>query len=320
MGIYEFLAEASKAYYEGDPIIDDNQYDALEELYGQLPGVGYIDVKNEVQHYKKLYSLNKLYPDERKPDWFHTHKIYETPKLDGAAVSLLYSNGKLVLVLTRGDGEVGIDITHLFKVNGISSVHGVPSSIEDLDNRFITGEIVTVKDTKNARNYAAGALNLKDKEKFINRDLYFIAYDCFPEYNDDYLLNIVNLYDMGFELVSSVNIEEVFPTDGAVVRIASYKEFYAEGHTSKFPKGAIALKTRTDGVKTKILEVIWQTGKSGKVTPVAILEPIEIDGAVVQRATLNNMKFIEALDLNIGDYVMVERAGQIIPRIIKKAE
>ena len=92
------------------------------------------------------------------------------------------------------------------------------------------------------------------------------------------------------------------------------------GYTSKHPRGAYALKERTAGIKTKILDVIWQTGKSGKVTPVAILEPIEIDGATVSRATLNNFGFIEALGVQIGDSVMVERAGGIIPRIIKKAE
>ena len=92
------------------------------------------------------------------------------------------------------------------------------------------------------------------------------------------------------------------------------------GFTSKHPRGAFAVKERSEGVKTTILDVIWDTGKTGKVTPVAILEPINIDGARVARATLNNPGFIEALGVGIGDSVMVERAGGIIPRIIGKAE
>jgi DNA ligase (NAD+) len=101
-----------------------------------------------------------------------------------------------------------------------------------------------------------------------------------------------------------------------VFRVDSHKEFENLGSTSHHPRGAYALKTREKGVTTTLLDVVWQTGKSGKVTPVAILEPIEIDDAKISRATLNNMAYIESLNLEIGCKVSVIRAGKIIPCII----
>ncbi len=92
------------------------------------------------------------------------------------------------------------------------------------------------------------------------------------------------------------------------------------GFTSKYPRGAFALKERTEGVRTTLLDVVWQTGKTGKVTPVGIIKSVNIDGANVNRVTLNNPGFIEALGVQIGDDIMVERAGGIIPRVIQKVE
>jgi DNA ligase (NAD+) len=103
-----------------------------------------------------------------------------------------------------------------------------------------------------------------------------------------------------------------------VFRLDDNAEFKKYGQTAKHPRGAYALKVRTEGVPTKLLDVVWQTGKSGKVTPVAILDPIEIDGAKISQATLNNIKYIEDLGLEIGCTVAVERAGGIIPRVLKR--
>ncbi len=127
------------------------------------------------------------------------------------------------------------------------------------------------------------------------------------------------LVSCGFNTVASFETDE-YPQDGKVYRIDDNKTYEEMGYTSKHPRGAFAVKKRTEGIKTILLRVDWEVGKSGKVTPVAILDKVNIDGAEVSRATLNNPGFIEALDLHIGDAVMVERAGGIIPRIIKKAE
>jgi DNA ligase (NAD+) len=110
----------------------------------------------------------------------------------------------------------------------------------------------------------------------------------------------------------------MFPEDGRVFRVNYNPRFYELGFTSHHPRGAYALKTREEGVVTTLLDVIWQTGKSGKVTPVAILEPVEIEEAKISRATLNNMAYIEELNLEIGCKVEVIRAGKIIPCIVSR--
>jgi len=105
-----------------------------------------------------------------------------------------------------------------------------------------------------------------------------------------------------------------------VFRLNKYTEFYSVGYTAKHPRGAYALKQRNEAVETTLLDVKWQTGKSGKVTPVAILSPVKIGEAIISRATLNNIAFIRALDLRIGDTIGVERSGDIVPKVTHKVE
>ena len=245
-----------------------------------------------------------------------------TPKLDGAAVALRYINGNLNSVVTRGNGEYGDDITRLFvtDTDHTEIILNIPLCIKTKVPVQITGELVAPKKIPNARNYAAGALGLKDINEFCNRNLKFIAYDMQKSDFETYLGTLFYLRDQKFNTVYTCNFLDDYPHDGRVYRLESNNEYYKQGFTSKHPRGAYALKERTEGIKTTINDVIWQTGKSGKVTPIALLEPIDIDGATVSRATLNNPGFIEALGVEIGDSVMVERAGGIIPRIIRKAE
>ena len=229
-------------------------------------------------------------------------------------------DGKLNSVVTRGNGEYGEDITHLFK-DSLNITKLIPADLELPLTIQVTGEIVAPKYINNARNYAAGALSLKNSAEFWTKEIIFVAYDMQPyEGITTYSANLALCRRLGFYTVDDDSITDDFPQDGRVVRVDSIDRYLREGFTSKHPKGAFAVKERTEGVKTKILDVVWQTGKSGKVTPVAILDPIEIDGATVSRATLNNFGFIEALGVQIGDSVFVERAGGIIPRIIRKAE
>lgn len=313
--VLEFLELARRRYYEGTPIISDEQYDALEERYGEALKPGYA-LDRGVPHLFPMYSLKKYYEGEGEPP--HFGRTVVTGKLDGAACALIYINGEFSSAITRGDGEKGLEFTHLISPEK-ADMMGIPWFVDfDEDVVQVTGEIVAPSFISNARNYAAGAVSLKSIDEFQKRNLTFVVYDCLPAQMEQYADAMEAMESWGFNTVYTTDCTK-FPTDGLVFRAGSYEQYFELGFTSKHPRGAYALKTRTEGVKTQLLDVVWQTGKSGKVTPVAILNPVDIDGATVSRATLNNVGFIESLDLEIGDYVMVERSGGIIPRIICKA-
>ena len=312
----EFLVECKEAYYAGDPIISDEQYDHLEDICNEDLSVG--THRGKTRHWFRMYSLQKVYVGE-DPPWDKINMVC-TPKLDGAAIALRYLNGTLDSVVTRGDGEYGDDVSHLFTDPRLYEPMGIPQAIDIEGAVQVNGELVAPDCIENARNYAAGALGLKNPVVFGDRILTFFAYGIQPYPTDWYQTDMEFLNDNDFTSVWSDQDWTGWPSDGLVHRVNSNIKFDEMGYTNKHPRGAYALKVRTEGVKTKILDVVWQTGKSGKVTPVALLEPIEIDGATVSRATLNNFGFIEALGVRIGDSVMVERAGGIIPRIIRKAE
>lgn len=315
----DYLKVCKIEYYAGHPVISDSQYDELELLYKDEMPIG--SPGGRVMHLHKLYSLRKYYrEDNNLPEEIFYIK---TPKLDGAALALRYLHGILHSVVTRGDGEQGEDVTHLFKI--IHPETRIPQKIkvtkDTSQNGFhqITGELVSPKSIKNARNYAAGALNLKDPGEFYFKNVEFFAYDLQGTAYNTYGATLGFLRDIGFNTPYTIDTSHL-PTDGYVYRLDDNAEYKELGYTSKYPRGAFALKERSEGVKTILLNVVWETGKTGKVTPVAILDTIDIDGASVSRATLNNPGFIKALGIQIGDAVMVERAGGIIPRIIKKAE
>lgn len=262
-----------------------------------------------------MYSLQKLYEDEGKANplaGFSKH-IDRSPKIDGAAVSHLYVDGNLVRSLTRGDGIEGTVVTDKFLDSKF-----IPQTIPLMGIVQITGEIATPKYIENARNYAAGALNLKDASEFKTRAITFFAYGVQPQIMPNFPADMVALKRMGFNTIKDPEIHNVYPCDGLVFRLSDNVEFYAAGYTSKHPRGAYALKERGAAVETTLLDVEWQVGKSGKVTPVAILEPVMVGDAEVSRATLNNIAFIEALGLCIGDTVGVIRGGDVIPKIVYK--
>lgn len=305
-----YLEKCIAAYYDGCPIISDDQYDYLEQFESMPVGTP----EGTVKHFSRLYSLRKFYDDEDYPkgkDW------YETVKFDGLAIALNYVNGYFVSAVTRGDGVFGRDVSYTINPN---------TMVDIIRKRFsnytgqICGEIVALSDVPNSRNYAAGAVRLDSREEFVTRvkNLNFIAYSIFPFIHDTYEEDLEFL-SKSFTTVHPMYAESnsVFPNDGKVFRLNNNKEYLKLGFTSKHPRGAYALKTRTEGVETTVLAVEWSTGKSGKVTPVAILEPVIIDDATVSRATLNNPEFIKAMGVKIGSKVQVERAGGIIPRIIR---
>lgn len=312
----EFLEKASKAYYEGEPIISDAEYDFLAEKYG-VNAVGYTS-SNTIRHMFPMYSLQKCY-DLNEAPLSITNDVVETPKLDGAAVSLLYVDGKLQLGLTRGDGVSGRDITD--KVSLL-----VPNTIMIDGIVQVTGEVVAWKTIPNSRNYASGALNLKSIDEFKTREgLAFVAYgmESTVPFTCEYWTTLLRLLeDNQFRTVFSdaKTVSKLYPTDGTVYRINSLKEFERLGYTSSFPRGAFAFKTRQSGSITKLLNVDWQIGKSGVISPVAILEPVQVGDALVSRATLHNIEYINALGLEIGCGVEVIRSGEIIPRIVRRVD
>lgn len=311
----QFLDKASEAYYRGEPIISDEQFDELAQSCGYSK-VGAKQHGNVERHIYRMYSLQKFYEDEGQARPLEgIRDIVTSAKLDGAAISLVYADGNLVRGLTRGDGVEGQLITDKLLATNI-----VPHTIPVRDVVQITGEIVAPINIENARNYAAGALNLKSVDEFRERALSFFAYNVTPGGNKTYREDQAMLKGWGFNVITEENLDKIFPCDGVVFRVNDNKLFEELGYTAKHPRGAYAKKERAQHVETKLLGVEWQVGKSGKVSPVAILEPVYIGDALVSRATLNNPGFIEMLDLQIGDTVAVIRAGEIIPCILHKVD
>lgn len=309
----KLLDAASKAYYEGDPFMSDAEFDILATECG-YENIGYEDELGlEIPHLYPMYSLQKVFVGEDHPPYDHSEgATCVSPKLDGAAVSLGYYDGKLIVALTRGNGKKGRVITEKMK-------HLVPNNIPRKGVVQITGEVVAPETIPNARNYASGALNLKSMDEFLEREVRFVAYDCQPHVCDTWTQDLSNLASANFDTVLQSNWAG-YPQDGVVFRINDNDAYEEMGYTSHHPRGAFALKERPAGVKTQLLDVVWQVGKSGVVSPVAILEPILIGEATVSRATLHNMKYITELNLEIGCNVEVIRSGEIIPRVVRRLE
>lgn len=310
--INKFLDEAAKAYYQGNPIISDEEFDRLADIH-KYTSVGE-KVSDAIPHMHRMYSLSKVYEDEGA-DLTEWKNAYKTAKLDGAAMSAQYIGAKdhsfLALCLTRGDGKKG----------KVTFGHGLP---EIITHPALAGkdfqinlEAVAPKSIKNARNYAAGALGLKSLEEFKERAVKFFAHSITPYVMPTYEEDLDLLSEAGFETLHKIDVS-LYPTDGYVLRINSNEEFERLGYTNRHPRGAIAVKKQKEAVVTKLLDVKWDVGRTGVVTPVAYLEPVDIEGAMVSKATLHNHAHIQALGLKLGDYVEVIRSGEIIPKIIGK--
>lgn len=288
----------------------DALYDGLEEI-GYTPDSG-------VPHKYQMYSLQKTFDNEELENWLrvkHEGQLVTcTPKLDGAAVSIMYRDGNLSSALTRGNGKIGLEI-----LNKIQYL--VPTKINYLKEIQIDGEVVAPTSIPNARNYSAGSLNLKDPLEFKARcnELRFVAYDMRPYFIESWVDVLQMVESFGISTVYSIDAS-LYPQDGRVFRLDDTKYWSEQGFTAHHPRGSLAFKEQKDGVITTLKDVEWQTGKSGVVTPVAILEPVMIGDALVQRATLHNMAHIEQLGLEIGCKVEVIRSGEIIPRIVRRVE
>lgn len=311
----ELVTHHCHLYYDVNrPDISDSEFD---QLYDKLVKVetsqGWHDsdsptirvggVAGKVRHPYKLYSLRKVYDEEEIEDKF----IVETPKMDGANLTIIYKNGKPSIALTRGNGEFGEDVSHL-----LPGILGIPEYIAG--DVAVNGECVTDNDVDNFRNYVSGALGLLDLEEFRSRNIRFIAHE---------LLGVTMNYTNKMKVLSSSLFHTVFdeelcskyPQDGLVYRIDDWKECERLGYTSKYPRFAVALKERESLTATTTLQdVIWVVGRTGTVNPTGIVDPVELDGATVSRVTLHNIEFIESHDLGLGDLIQIERAGGVIPK------
>ena len=275
-------------------------------------------------------------------------------KYDGASISITYENGRLVRAVTRGDGFQGDDVT-----NNIKTIKAVPIHLKgDFPDKFdIRGEIILpfagfekmnqelieIGETpySNPRNTASGSLKLQDSAEVAKRPLdcllYFVIGNNLP-FNTQFE-GLQKARDWGFKVPNqsklAKNLNEVFEfirfwdthrhdlpyeTDGVVIKVNNLQHQDELGYTAKSPRWAMAYKFKADQVTTTLNSITYQVGRTGAITPVANLEPVQLAGTIVKRASLHNADQIEKLDIRIGDAVFVEKGGEIIPKIIAVAQ
>jgi DNA ligase (NAD+) len=313
--IKRLLDRAWEAYDRGNPFMTDADFDALSIKYN-YNDYGSEPLGEKATHPYQMMSLKKVFDDEEAP--YEIQNPIESPKLDGTAISLVYEEGYLVMALRRGrsgdtEGQVVTD-----KVSYL-----VPNQVERTAKHQINGEVVCDKSINNARNYASGAFGIKDINEFISDKLphlKFVAYAVIPYDSFTYEADMALLHAEGLSTVLERDIDVNYRTDGQVFRENDNNLFEAAGYTSKHPRGAYARKKTSDVAieQTKLTGVTWQVGRTGQITPVAHFEEIIIDDARITKATLHNAGFIEEMDLDIDDTILVTRSGGIIPKVLGK--
>jgi len=272
-------------------------------------------------------------------------------KFDGLAVSLIYENGKLVRAATRGDGTKGDDVTQ-----NIKTIRSIPLSIisNKYKNFEVRGEVFFKKEDfikineeqelkgekifANARNTAAGTLKLKDSRIVASRPLNLFSYSIYAdEVNLKTHIEGINLleelrFPVNKSYIKVDNIDEVkkycdkiekirdslpYDIDGVVVKVNSIAQQEILGFVSRSPRWAIAYKFKARETQTKILNIICQVGRIGTITPVADLQPVFLAGSTISRATLHNFDEIKRKDIRVGDYVKIEKGGDVIPKVLE---
>lgn len=275
-------------------------------------------------------------------------------KYDGASISITYEEGKLAKAVTRGDGFQGDEVT-----NNIKTIRSIPLQLKgnyppkfDIRGEIIlpfagfekmNQELIEIGETpySNPRNTASGSLKLQDSAEVAKRPLecllYFIVGNNLPFQTQFEGLQAAR--DWGFKVPSqsklAKNMQEVldyiaywdvhrhdlpYETDGVVIKVNSLQYQDELGYTAKSPRWAMAYKFKSEQVSTRLNSISYQVGRTGAITPVANLEPVQLAGTIVKRASLHNADQIEKLDIRIGDKVFVEKGGEIIPKIIAVAE
>ncbi|MFN7292155.1 MAG: NAD-dependent DNA ligase LigA [Pirellula sp.] len=377
--LVEQIRQHDYSYYIlAEPTISDFEYDALmkelQSLETDYPslivddsptlrlGDAPLDGLTQVTHRIPMLSIDNTYTEGELRDYFQrTEKLLPGEpiewvvelKVDGVAASIRYEEGRLVQAVTRGNGEVGDDITH-----NVRTLRGLPHKLfgEDIpkvlelrgevymnnsdlvllnEERIRNGEA----EFKNTRNVTAGAIRLLDSRICAQRRLRFLCHGMgfFEGIKERTHMGFLNrVKELGVPLTPGVksftdkdeliahcntiveNLHSLdFEVDGIVIKVNSFDQRETLGSTSKSPRWVIAYKIEKYEAVTKLLEIRTQIGKTGTVTPVAELEPVQLAGTTVSRASLHNAEEIARKDVRVGDWVVVEKAGKIIPHIVR---
>jgi DNA ligase (NAD+) len=362
---------------EAAPIISDREYDRvykeLVDLETQFPdlvtpdsptqrvGGKPLQAFEQVSHLIPMLSLDNTYSEEEVKNFYARIQrllpdekipVVIEPKVDGVAVSLVYENGRLRQAATRGDGNVGDNITQ-----NIRTIRSVPERLRGDAPKLLEVRGEVYMDRKgfeklnegrkkkglplfaNPRNAAAGSLKQLDPEIVAKRPLGVVLYGTGATEGVD-----VDFHSEIFPLLKKLglpvterwwlaeSVEEIlgaiheldgirhnfaYQTDGAVVKVNSFTQREQLGFTAKSPRWAIAYKYAAERVETRLKDILIQVGRTGILTPVAMLEPVFVSGSTVGRATLHNEDEIKRKDIRIGDTVVIEKAGEVIPAVVE---
>ncbi len=377
----ETIAYHNRKYYDEDaPIISDFEYDMLnnelKNLEKQFPELvtkesntqkvggtvkkGFKEVTHEVPllslqdvfSFEEVYEFDKRIKKQVEELGETTNYVVET-KIDGLSASLKYVDGKFVQGATRGNGQVGEDVT-----NNLATVKTIPKELKEKINITVRGEVFIGKKEfekmneeigyedgnlfANARNAAAGSLRQLDSSVTEKRplDIYIFNVQKIEgkEFNSHFE-ELEYLAELGFNVnpvrIPCKDIDEVieaikkigetreslsFGIDGAVVKVDNLRLREKLGATSKTPRWAVAYKYPPERKETILKDIICQVGRTGAITPMAILEPVSVAGSTISKTTLHNEDFIKEKDLKIGDTVVIQKAGDVIPEIVEVKE
>lgn len=359
--LVKILNEAAEAYYQQDnEIISNYEYDKmynelldLESSTGiVLPNsptqsVGYTVVKSlqKVEHQAPMLSLDKTKDVDRLASFLDSKDGILSFKLDGLTLIVKYENGFLKQAVTRGNGNVGEDVTH-----NVKHFSNIPYKIPYKDKLILRGEAVitytefekinsSLEESakyKNPRNLCSGTVRQLNSEIFSKRDIKYFVFSIVEATNIDFgnlKSNALEwVKEQGFKIIEYrvTNMKEVYkhveefkdkiisydiPSDGLVLTYNDISYSIKQGTTSKFPKDSIAFKWEDEVKETKLINIEWNTSRTGLINPMAVFEPVDLEGTVVSRASLHNLSIMENLKLGIGDTIKVYKANMIIPQV-----
>ncbi len=359
--LVSLLNAAAKAYYQEDrELMSNQQYDglydelvALEEQSGiilsnsptQQVGFTVLSQLQKVKHETPILSLDKTKEPEKLKSFLQDKKGVLSWKLDGLTIVLHYQDGQLQQAITRGNGEIGEDVTHNAKVFA-----NIPLQISFKGDLVLRGEGVIsyseferinagleqTESYKNPRNLCSGTVRQLNSEIAAKRNVQFFAFtlvqaDGFT-LSDSKSENMEWLKTLGFSVVEyqTVTADDIetalayfrshiesndIASDGLVLTFDSIAYSQSLGRTSKFPKDSIAFKWADEMAETTLREMEWNTSRTGLMNPIAIFDPVELEGSTVSRASVHNVSILEQLQLGIGDTIKVYKANMIIPQI-----
>ena len=338
--------------YDWDKMYEELQLLEKETgiIYPNSPtqNVGYavIDKLKEVPHNHLMLSLDKTKQIDELDDFAGNKACVLSVKCDGLSTTLHYLDGKLVSAETRGTGDKGYDCYH-----NVLTIKNIPKEIDYKDELIIDGETIIGWDTfqkindsltgkkyEHPRNLVSGSLTMLDSREAAKRDMRFVAWRVIKGFEHKsvfedlreaekngfevvpmwtYVSNSSNKENLSamLENLQDVADEKNIPYDGAVLAIDSYKLAESMGRTDKFFRHSIAYKYEDKLYETRLIDIEWNTSKSGLINPVAVFEPVNLDGAVTTRATLHNVTYIKNMMLGIGDRIRIYRSNKVIPKV-----